>query len=45
MASKLQLQDWPYLKKYEKKNANLPILESGQKKNRVYGPFHNRVLV
>ena len=32
MASKLQLQDWPYLKKYEKKNANLPILESGQKR-------------
>ncbi len=32
MASKLQLQDWPYLKKYEKKNANLPILESRQKR-------------
>ena len=32
MASKLQLQDWPYLKKYEKENANLPILESGQKR-------------
>ena len=32
MESKLQLQDWPYLKKYEKKNANLPILESGQKR-------------
>ena len=32
MASKLQLQDWPYLKKYEKENTNLPILESGQKR-------------
>ena len=32
MASKLQLQDWPYLKKYKKENANLPILESGQKR-------------
>lgn len=32
MANKLQMQDWPYLKKYEKKNANLPILESGQKR-------------
>lgn len=32
MASKLQLQDWPYLKKYEKENANLPILESRQKR-------------
>lgn len=33
MGSKLQLQDWPYLKKYQKENANLPILESGQ--NRI----------
>ncbi len=33
MANKLQMQDWPYLKKYEKENANLPILESGQ--NRI----------
>lgn len=32
MANKLQMQDWPYLKKYEKENANLPILESGQKR-------------
>lgn len=32
MGSKLQLQDWPFLKKYEKENANLPILESGQKR-------------
>jgi len=32
MGNKLQMQDWPYLKKYEKKNANLPILESGQKR-------------
>lgn len=32
MANKLQIQDWPYLKKYEKENANLPVLESGQKR-------------
>lgn len=32
MASKLQMQDWPYLKKYEKENANLPVLEPGQKR-------------
>ncbi len=32
MANKLQMQDWPYLKKYEKENANLPVLESGQKR-------------
>lgn len=32
MGSKLQLQDWSFLKKYEKENANLPILESGQKR-------------
>jgi lysophospholipase L1-like esterase len=32
MANKLQMQDWHYLKKYEKENANLPILESGQKR-------------
>jgi len=32
MANKLQMQDWPYLKKHEKENANLPILESGQKR-------------
>jgi lysophospholipase L1-like esterase len=32
MASKLQMQDWPYLKKHEKENANLPILEPGQKR-------------
>lgn len=33
MPNKLQMQDWPYLKKYEKENANLPILELGQ--NRI----------
>jgi lysophospholipase L1-like esterase len=33
MGSKLQMQDWPYLKKYEKENANLPVLESGE--NRI----------
>ncbi|POY40756.1 acylhydrolase [Flavobacterium alvei] len=32
MGNKLQLQDWPYLKKYQKENANLPILESGEKR-------------
>lgn len=32
MASKLQMQDWPYLKKYEKENANFPDLEPGQKR-------------
>jgi lysophospholipase L1-like esterase len=32
MANKIQMQDWPYLKKYKKENANLPILESGQKR-------------
>lgn len=32
MASKLQMQDWPYLKKYEKENANLPVLEPEQKR-------------
>ena len=32
MGSKLQLQDWPYLKKYQKENANLPIPKSGQKR-------------
>jgi lysophospholipase L1-like esterase len=33
MGSKIQMQDWPYLKKYEKENANLPVLESGE--NRI----------
>jgi lysophospholipase L1-like esterase len=32
MGSKLQMLDWPYLKKYQKENTNLPILESGQKR-------------
>ncbi|WP_281297192.1 SGNH/GDSL hydrolase family protein [Flavobacterium limnophilum] len=32
MPNKLQMQDWSYLKKYKKENANLPILESGQKR-------------
>jgi len=33
MGTKIQMQDWPYLKKYEKKNAHLPVLEPGQ--NRI----------
>ena len=33
MGSKIQMQDWPYLKKYEKENADLPVLESGE--NRI----------
>lgn len=32
MASKIQMQDWPYLKKYQKENAALEVLESGQKR-------------
>lgn len=32
MANKLQMQDWPYLKKYQKENASLEIVESGQKR-------------
>jgi lysophospholipase L1-like esterase len=32
MASKIQMQDWPYLKKYQKENTNLPTLETGKKK-------------
>ncbi|MBC7845720.1 MAG: SGNH/GDSL hydrolase family protein [Flavobacterium sp.] len=33
MASKIQMQDWPFLKKYQKENSILEILESGQ--NRI----------
>ncbi|SHG09485.1 Lysophospholipase L1 [Flavobacterium fluvii] len=32
MANKLQMQDWPYLKKYQKENAALEVLDSGQKR-------------
>lgn len=32
MGTKLQMQDWPFLKKYQKENTNLPVLESGQKR-------------
>jgi lysophospholipase L1-like esterase len=32
MGSKLQMWDWPYLKKYQKENTILPILESGEKR-------------
>lgn len=32
MANKLQMQDWPFLKKYQKENASLEIVESGQKR-------------
>lgn len=32
MGSELQMQDWPYLKKYEKENSKLPVLLSGQKR-------------
>lgn len=32
MGSKLQMQDWPYLQKYQKENANLPTLKSGEKR-------------
>jgi len=33
MVSKIQMQDWPYLKKYQKENSKLPDLTSGQ--NRI----------
>lgn len=32
MENKLQQQDWPYLKKYQKENATLPELEFGEKR-------------
>ena len=32
MGTKLQMHDWPFLKKYQKENNNLPVLESGQKR-------------
>ncbi|TRX28620.1 acylhydrolase [Flavobacterium franklandianum] len=32
MGSKIQMQDWPYLKKYQKENSKLPALKSGQKR-------------
>lgn len=32
MASKIQMQDWAYLKKYKKENAALEVLDSGQKR-------------
>lgn len=32
MANKLQLQDWPFLKKYQEENKNLKNLEFGQKR-------------
>jgi lysophospholipase L1-like esterase len=32
MGSELQIQDWPYLKKYEKENSELPVLLPGQKR-------------
>ena len=32
MGSKIQMQDWPYLKKYQKENSKLPDLTSGQKR-------------
>jgi lysophospholipase L1-like esterase len=32
MGSKIQAQDWPYLKRYQKENAALPISDSEQKK-------------
>ena len=32
MGNKLQMQDWPYLKKYQKENAALEVLNSGQKR-------------
>lgn len=32
MGSKIQMQDWSYLKKYQKENAKLPSIEHGQKR-------------
>jgi len=32
MGNKLQLQDWPYLKKYQEDNAKLPLLKTGEQR-------------
>jgi lysophospholipase L1-like esterase len=32
MRSEIQMQDWPYLKKYQKENSKLPALASGQQR-------------